>query len=162
ALAGVEICRPLAAVHDAGLVHRDVKTANVMREEGGRVVLLDFGLVVRAVAPLEEHAAGTPSCMAPETLRGERATPRSDLYSLGVLLYRLASGAYPYEGRTAQAIADAQARGERVPLRERRPDLAEGFVTIVERATSAAPEDRFSAAGALERALQAFLDESPL
>src|SRR5207237_194043 len=156
ALVGVEICRALAVVHEAGLVHRDVKTVNVMREESGRVVLLDFGLAVRANAPLEEHAAGTPPCMAPETLRGERATALSDLYSLGVLLYRLVTATFPYAGRTAQEVADAQARGARVALRDARADLPAGFVSVVERALDSVPEARYAPARV------AFVDLSPV
>ena len=160
ALIGVEICRSLAVVHEAGLVHRDVKTVNVMREESGRVVLLDFGLAIRANALIEEFAAGTPPCMAPETLRGERATPASDLYSLGVLLYRLVTASYPYEGRTAQEIADAHTRGARQALRDRRADLPAGFVTIVERALEPEPAARHESARDMEQALASFLDSS--
>ena len=88
ALLGAELCAALAAVHAAGLVHRDVKAQNVMREAGGRIVLMDFG-VGRALADLEHRPAGTPLYMAPELFAGAKATPRSDIYSLGVLLYHL-------------------------------------------------------------------------
>src|SRR3954454_1925053 len=86
---GLDLCRALAAVHATGLVHRDVKAANVMREQGGRIVLMDFG----AGGDLEnkrddEQMAGTPLYLAPEIFAGRPATVRSDLYSLGVLLYR--------------------------------------------------------------------------
>ncbi len=152
---GLDLCRALAAVHSAGLVHRDVKTTNVMRERGGRTVLMDFG------AGAEQHPGdravlvedGTPLTMAPEELRGEPATPASDLYSLGVLLYRLVSGRFPIEARTYDELHALQDRGEHTPLRDLRPDLPPAFVQVVERALEASTERRFATAGEFERAL---------
>ena len=154
---GLEVCRALEAVHQAGLVHRDVKTVNVMREESGRVVLLDFGLAIRRDAPPEQRGGGTPPSMAPELLKGERATVASDVYAVGILLYRLVSGAFPYDAVTLRELMDRQAQGEAVPLGDRRPDLPVAFLDIVERATAPAPESRQASAAELERALEAFL-----
>jgi non-specific serine/threonine protein kinase len=155
---GVEVCRALAAVHGAGLVHRDVKTSNVMREPSGRVVLLDFGLAVESAADVGSgRAAGTPPSMAPEVLRGAGATVASDLYAVGVLLYRLVSRAHPYEGRTAVEVGRLHDRREAVALHRRRPDLPPTFVRIVDRALSHSPEGRYADASSLERALLEFL-----
>src|SRR5262249_32097269 len=90
-LIGIDLCRALAAVHGAGLVHRDVKTRNVVREDTGRIVLMDFGAGAEArTADGEFHViTGTPIYLAPEVLRGQPSSPQSDLYALGVLLYRL-------------------------------------------------------------------------
>ena len=162
ALTGVEVCRALTAVHAAGLVHRDVKTSNVMREETGRVVLLDFGLAVEAAASATERGGGTPPSMAPELLRGEHATPSSDLYALGVLLYRLATGALPYDARTPAEVAGKQARGERVELHHRRPDLPDAFVRVVDRALGPTAGSRHSSAEAMERALHDFLGSAAM
>ena len=85
---GIQLCGALAAVHDAGFLHRDVKTFNVMREEGGRIVLMDFG-AAQAIDRVSHHAAGTPLYLAPEVADGRTATIRSDLYSVGVLLFNL-------------------------------------------------------------------------
>jgi len=156
AVIGLQLCRALAAVHATGLVHLDVKTTNVMREEGGRIVLMDFGAGREAHA--DESLAGlgglgTPMTMAPEQLRGERAGPAADIYGLGVLLYRLVTHRYPYEATTVAELAGLQARGADTPLRDARPDLPTEFTRIVERAMSTAPEQRFASAGAMERAL---------
>src|SRR5499427_4488512 len=97
ALIGVDVCRALAAVHKAGLLHRDIKAQNVMREAGGRVVLMDFGAgeVRNEAASAEPRAIGTPLYLAPELFEGKPATIASDIYSLGVLLYHLMTGRYP-------------------------------------------------------------------
>jgi serine/threonine-protein kinase len=155
---GLDLCRALAAVHATGLVHRDVKAANVMREQGSRIVLMDFG----AGGDLEtsgdgEQMAGTPLYLAPEIFAGRAATVRSDLYSLGVLLYRLTTGAYPVAGATLADLAAAHRAGRFVRLRDARPNLPDGFVHVVERALSPSPEQRFESAGAMEQALAGWL-----
>ena len=96
-LIGYELCGALAAVHHAGLVHRDVNAQNVMREEGGRLVLMDFGAGQEQSAPgaVGGRVVGTPLYLAPEVLTGAEATIRSDIYSLGVLLYHLVTNDYP-------------------------------------------------------------------
>lgn len=94
AAAGIALCDALAAVHGEGLLHRDIKASNCMRDENGRILLMDFGLsqeLQQAVA-----IAGTPTYMAPELLQGQRASVQSDLYAVGVLLYFLATGTYPH------------------------------------------------------------------
>lgn len=152
ALLGAELCAALAAVHATGLVHRDVKAQNVMREPGGRVVLMDFG-VGRALSDAPGRPAGTPLYMAPEVLAGEKATPRSDLYSLGVLLYHLVSGGYPIKAESVAGVKRAHDARKRTFLRDARPDLPDAFVQVVERALQPEPERRFASAGEMEHAL---------
>jgi hypothetical protein len=162
---GLDLCRALAAVHAAGLVHRDVKTSNVMREHGGRIVLLDFSSVAdRARLHDPEGTArisGTPIYMAPEVVSGEEAGPRSDIYSLGVVLYRLVSGHYPVEARSFDELRRKHANGERVPLRDVRPDLPLSLVQVIEKALDVEPERRFASAGEMERALSRSEPEPP-
>ena len=157
AILGVDLCRALAAVHGAGLVHRDVKAGNVMREEGGRILLMDFGAVSDASSPEEGSVSGTPRYIAPEIYAGEKASRRSDLFSLGVLLYHLVTGRYPVDARTVGELREKVTRREMRLLRDERPDLPEGFVQVVERALAWNPEDRYASAGAMEQALSAFL-----
>ncbi|MEP6917565.1 MAG: serine/threonine-protein kinase, partial [Acidobacteriota bacterium] len=162
ALVGLDLCRALAAVHRAGLIHGDVKAHNVMREEGGRTVLMDFGSGKDIVTdPSRSHLglgdlAGTPLYLAPEVFKGQPRTKATDIYALGVLLYHLVTQAYPVNGATAAAVTEAHGRGERSRLRDVRPDLPDPFVEIVERALSA-PETRWSTAGAFETELGRFL-----
>jgi hypothetical protein len=151
ALAGVDLLAALAAVHAASLLHRDVKAQNVMREAGGRIVLMDFG-VGRGVGALGPPA-GTPLYMAPELLLGGRATPQSDIYSVGVLLYHLVTGGHPVTAGDVEGLRRAHAAGEVRRLRDARPALPDPFVRVVERALQPAPERRFATAGEMEQAL---------
>ena len=154
---GVEITRALAAVHGAGIVHRDVKPTNVLRERGGRIVLADFGLgVFLADGPGKEEkglVAGSPLFMAPEQVEGKPVSPRTDLYALGVLLYNLVTGSYPILSKKVEGLFAGISRGELRPLRDARPDLPGAFVGVVTKALALSPEDRYASAGAMEQAL---------
>ena len=155
ALIGKDVCRALAAVHGAGLVHRDVKANNVIREAGGRVVLMDFGLVHGHgdAGEWQGRMAGTPLYLAPEVFRGVEATSSSDIYSLGVLLYHLVTDDYPIKGHTADELAAAHAEGRRKRLPDARPDLPDAFVRVVECAMDPDPSRRYESAGAMGAAL---------
>lgn len=152
------VCGALATLHAAGLVHRDVKTTNVMRDHAGRVVLVDFGTVRElkssGVIAADEPAMGTPATMAPEQLRGGDTGPAADVYGVGVLLYRLVSFHYPIEAETLLDLQMRHARGDRVPLIARCPDLPNAFVEVVEHALAADPAQRYSSVGALDAALR--------
>jgi tRNA A-37 threonylcarbamoyl transferase component Bud32 len=166
-LIGLDLCRALAAVHRAGLLHGDIKAHNVMREEGGRTVLMDFGVgrdldqefPRQHIAPSTDFA-GTPLYLAPEVFSGSRRTKVADVYSLGVLLFHLVSNRYPVEGETRAAIDEAHQNSMRTHLRDLRPDLPEEFVNLVERALDPDPRQRFQSAGAFEIALARFLGTS--
>jgi eukaryotic-like serine/threonine-protein kinase len=159
ALAGVEVCRALAAVHAEGIVHRDVKAQNVMRAKGGRIVLTDFGIGMdlRGDGAAERSLSGTPLYLAPEVLAGEAATVRSDVYALGVLLYYLVTGSFPVRGRSLEELRRAHERGGARLLRDARPDLPERFVRAVEKALARDPAERHPSAGAFEKALNRVL-----
>jgi TolB-like protein/Tfp pilus assembly protein PilF/tRNA A-37 threonylcarbamoyl transferase component Bud32 len=152
ALIGVDLCRALAAIHAAGLIHRDVKAQNVMREDGGRIVLMDLG-TGREIDTIEEPArefAGTPLYLAPEIFTGSAAGVRTDLYSLGTLLYRLVTRQFPVDAATLEQLRAAHAAGKVTRLRDVRADLPGGFVRVVERAIATDPARRYDSAGALE------------
>jgi len=152
---GLGLARALAAVHGAGLVHGDVKCANAMREVGGRIVLMDFGLASEG-HDLDDRTRirGTPLYMAPELFKGQAPTVASDLYAMGVLLYRLATGAFPIEANSINEISRIHQSTKELPsLYDTRPDLPEEFASSVFRCLEKAPERRFPSAGALARAL---------
>ena len=129
---GADVCAALAAVHAAGLLHRDVKAQNILRDASGRIVLGDFGTGVELADDAgvsDPQIAGTPLYLAPEVIEGEPATIASDLYGVGVLLFFLVSGAYPVRGRTLAEIKRAHSRHERVSPRAARHDLPDALVS---------------------------------
>jgi len=154
---GIELCKAVSAVHSAGLLHRDIKAGNVMREEGGRILLMDFGLTHESGQTT--NVAGTPAYMAPELLLGEPATVSSDVYALGVLLFHLVTAKYPVDGVTLQDFQTAHASGTRRSLISERPDLPERFVHIVE--TAVDPKKRFASASELFSALSESVGMGP-
>ena len=154
AVIGVALCGALAAVHRVGLIHRDIKASNVMREHGGRIVLMDFGAGREFDGgDVRSGLVGTPVYMAPEVLLRHHVTPGSDVYSLGVLLYHLVTNDYPVQGQAIEELCAAHQRGERRSLGEARPDLPEAFVRVVERTLAPDPFQRHPSAAALKRDL---------
>lgn len=149
---GKDVCHALSAVHAAGLIHGDVKAHNVMREEGGRIVLMDFG-AGQLQGAAAAAAAGTPLYLAPEVLAGAPASVRSDIYSLGVLLFHLLTDRYPCYAADMEELRAAHARGARVRLGDLRPDLKGPLVDAIERALEPDPALRFESAGAMGHAL---------
>jgi len=153
---GEEVCRALSAVHLAGFVHRDVKARNVMREASGRIVLMDFG-TGREAGELRASPrvclAGTPLYMAPEVLAGLPASEASDIYSLGVLLYRLVTGAYPVEGRSIDELRAAHMQGRRRPASEHRAGLPRPFIRVLDQALASDSQRRHASAEAFGEAL---------
>jgi serine/threonine-protein kinase len=167
ALVGLDLCRALSAVHEAGLVHGDVKAHNVMRADGGRTVLMDFGtgkdltrddLTDRA--EVKDDFAGTPLYLPPEIFEGRSRTASADIYSLGVLLFHLVTDAYPVDGRSRADVELAHQRQENKHLRDVRPDLPDAFIRAVEGAIATDPRERYQTAGAFEAALARSLDAS--
>jgi serine/threonine-protein kinase len=149
---GVELARALDAVHAAGVIHRDIKAQNVMYEDGGRIVLMDFG----AGRGLEEGASdltGTPLYLAPEIYRGQPATLQTDIYSLGVLLFHLLTRSYPVCGDTFRTLRRAHEDGARVDLSLVRSDVPRRLGRVIDRALNPRPDERYQTSDMLRAAL---------
>jgi serine/threonine protein kinase len=149
---GGQVLSAIGAVHAAGITHRDVKTANIMLEDGGRAVLMDLGLAKDEVSPgvtVEGMILGTPEYMPPEQVHGEPATARSDLYSFGIVLFEMATGNVPFTGKSAIAILKKQCDEEPPDLAKLRPDLGPELCAAIGAAMAKAPEDRPADASAL-------------
>lgn len=150
---GLDLCHALAAVHRHGLVHGDVKAENVMREVSGRIVLMDFGAAREFELADLTVVSGTLRYLAPEVLRGASPSPSSDIYALGVLLFRLVSGGFPYEPSEYNALVAAQTRGERQRLSKLKRGLPSVLVRAIESAVDVDPAKRPATAMAFAAAL---------
>ncbi len=157
----------LNAAHAQELIHRDVKPANILIDsQTGRAVLVDFGLV-RRLGQSEQITAtgvvmGTVDYMAPEQARGQPVDRRADIYSLGVLLYRMLSGRLPFEADTPTAMIFQHAYEEPFPLGEAASDAPQPIIDLVTRMMAKNPDDRYPDCQAVLADIQAYREDRPL
>lgn len=160
-----DVLQALGAAHAAGIVHRDIKPGNIVLGNDGCAKVTDFGIAktleVAAGDALSNdltstnQLVGTPAYLAPERIDASPATPRSDLYSVGVVLYEALGGQKPFTGQTAIAVADAVQRSTPTPLAELRPDADPALVAVIERAMARNPAERYASAEEMLRHLEA-------
>src|SRR5262245_8039202 len=166
---GIQLADALAHAHERGIIHRDVKSANVVITHDGRAKVLDFGVARRVASRRADgpdvtmdaltdpsnagptDLVGTLAYLAPEVLRGEPAGPSSDLWSLGVVLYEMAGGRRPFEGRTSFELSAAILHTGPPPLPA---DVPQAFAGAIERCLRKDPRDRFGSARDLKIALE--------
>jgi serine/threonine protein kinase len=158
---GRQIATGLAAAHEQGLIHRDVKPANILLQNGvERVKITDFGLA-RAVDDVgmtrTGEVAGTPQFMSPEQAQGHAVDARSDLFSLGSVLYAMCTGRSPFRADTTMASLRRVCDDTPRPIREVNPDVPEWLVEIIDRLLEKKPEDRFQTAAEVAELLSQHL-----
>lgn len=158
----VPLADALAAAHDAGIIHRDLKPGNLMIDSAGRVKILDFGLA-KAVQPdgAQEDAStaptvsletrtgtvlGTAGYMSPEQVRGQRVDPRSDVFSLGLILYEMATGRRAFDGGTSPDLMSAILRDTPTPVEQVRADLPHHLARVIRHCMEKDPDRRYQSA----------------
>ena len=152
-----QVCAGLAFAHDNGIVHRDLKPANIQVLPDGAVKILDFGLARLSASDLTRTGTimGTPNYMSPEQVRGERADPRSDLFSVGAVLYEVLSGHKAFKSDSTHSTLYDVLERDPIPLRILLPRLPQAVAAVAERALRKDPAHRFASAGEMRTALVA-------
>ena len=160
----LQICRALEAAHAEGVIHRDLKPQNIMLDASGRAYVMDFGIARSAYLPgMTQTGAlvGTPEYMSPEQAKGEKLDERSDLFSLGVILYELLIGTSPYHSDTPLATLWRRIQEKAKPLSELDPTIPKPLSDIVAKALEIEAKDRFSNAAEFAQNLESWLGISP-
>ena len=158
-----QLCAALDYCHARGIVHRDLKPDNVLVGADGRVTLMDFGAALlegarKITTASLSTALGTPDYMSPEQVKGQRGDARSDVYSLGIMLYEMLAGAPPYSGDNALAVMAQHVQAEPAPLRTKNKRVSAALEAVVAKALSKDPDARYQTMGAFQHDLE-HLDE---
>jgi predicted Ser/Thr protein kinase len=157
----IEVTEGLQAIHDCGIVHRDLKSPNIMLDRHGRVRLMDFGIAKQFGAEVTAGAAtatglvlGTPEYMSPEQARGKKIDFRSDVYALGVVAYELFTGHVPFKGETPLETIFKHLQETPAFTGPTAPGIPEPIVPVLRKALAKAPEERFSTAREMAQTLR--------
>lgn len=163
-----EVASALVSAHQSGVVHRDIKPGNILVSNTGQVKVADFGIARALGAGVEKSLTqtgavmGTATYFSPEQAQGASTDQRSDIYSLGVVMYEMLSGAAPFTGENAVAIAYKQVHEQPIPLDERVVSTPPEIVAIVQKCMQKAPDDRYADAAQVRDELRRFIEGMPV
>ena len=151
-----QLCDALDYAHKYGIIHRDIKPANILIDDNGRPFILDFGVARIGASTMTQtgKTLGTPSYMSPEQVIGKKIDNRSDIFSLGVVLYELLTGRRPFEAENITTIIYKIINEEPPPLSDVRKDAPAGFADILDRVLAKKPEERYQTGGELVKDLK--------
>jgi serine/threonine-protein kinase len=153
------ICEALQYLHDNGIIHRDLKPQNIMICYDGTIRLMDFGIAGTAGRRITftgfSPALGTPDYMAPEQVKGKRGDIRTDIYSLGAILYEMLTGHTPYEGENSLVVMNARLTGDPPAPRSLNPAISPEVEEIILHAMARVPEQRYESAAAMKKDIDA-------
>ena len=159
----IEICKGLRVAHSVDVVHRDIKPANILIGPNDVVKVVDFGLAAAASQTDSRITksgllVGTPTYMAPEQIRAKKIDCRTDIYSMGVMMYELFTGSPPYKGEDHMATLFQHIEGKAVPAKDKNPKIPTSLNDIIMKAMAKKPEDRYQKVEDLEKDLQTLYD----
>jgi serine/threonine protein kinase len=158
-----DLAGALHRAHRAGIIHGDVKPANILVTEDGNVKLGDFGIArLSTQVSGSGRLMGTPAYLSPEQIHGEAQNTRSDLFSLGIVLYQMVTGFAPFEGSSVSAVCAQILSAEVVPPSQRNPALPAGIDHVIMRCLAKIPADRYPSAEALAASLYPFARQLPV
>lgn len=160
---GAAVCEALACAHDHGVVHRDIKPANVMMPTNSPAKVADFGIAHMSDSTLTQEGAliGTPFYMSPEQFMGKKVDGRSDLFSVAVMLYELATGEKPFTGEALSTVMHHVIRTDPVPPHELNFNISEALGRVILKAMSKRPADRYANGRVMAVALRESLKPNP-
>lgn len=158
---GLQIAQGLGQAHEKGLIHRDIKSANIMVDETGRAYIMDFGLARRhdQVKPDDVlSSGGTSAYMSPEQSRGDGVDQRTDIWSLGIVLYEMLAGELPFRGDYEQAVRYSIVNEDPKPLAVIRPGVPEEVLAVIDKCMEKEPDDRYQTVEELITELKLVID----
>ena len=163
-----EVAAALESAHQSGVIHRDVKPGNILVSTTGQVKVADFGIARALGAGVEQGLTqtgavmGTATYFSPEQAQGAFTDQRSDIYSLGVVMYEMLSGVAPFTGENAVAIAYKHVHEQATPINERVSSVPSGLAAIVKKCMQKSPDDRYTTAEEVRNELRRFLEGIPV